>query len=73
MTQDPFYTSSSAAYPEAPSSKKKRSPWVIVLIVLAIVLLCCCVIGVAGWFLGDPLLELLNEMGFDLSLYLALL
>jgi hypothetical protein len=69
MTQDPFY----AAYAEPTPPKKKRSPWVIVLIVLAVLLLCCCVFLVAGWFLGDPLLELLNEMGIDLGLYLALL
>jgi hypothetical protein len=70
MTQDPFYASQSVAYSE-PTPPKKRSPWVIVLIVLAVLLLCCCVIGLAGWFLGDPLLELLNEMGVDLGLYLV--
>jgi hypothetical protein len=70
MAQDPFYDSQSAAYPEA-TSPKKKSPWVTILIVLGVLLLCCCAIGVAGWFLGDPVLEMLREMGVDLGLYLA--
>jgi len=31
-------------------------------------LLCCCAILVAGWFLGDPILEMLRDMGYDLLL-----
>ncbi len=72
MAQDPFYDSQSATYSES-SAPKKKSPWVIILIVLGVLLLCCCAIGVAGWFLGDPVLDMLREMGVDLGLYLALL
>jgi membrane protein YdbS with pleckstrin-like domain len=72
MTQDPFYDSQSAVYPEAAAPKKRVNTWVIVLIVVAVVLLCCCVIGVAGWFLGDSVVALLREMGVDLGLWLAL-
>ena len=72
MTQDPFYDSQSPAYVDSPPAKTSR-PWVIVLIVVAVLLLCCCVVLVAGWFLGDPIVEMLRDMGFDVNLVLPLL
>jgi hypothetical protein len=67
MTQDPFYDSQSAAYAEVPPAKKSRTG-MIVLIIAAVLLLCCCGVIVAGWFLGDPLLEILRDMGYDIFL-----
>ncbi len=67
MTQDPFYQSDYGTYQQDAASKKKRT-WIIVLIIAAVLLLCCCAILVGGWFLGDPILEFLNDMGFNLSL-----
>lgn len=59
MTQD---------YGAEPSASGKSRPWVIVLIIIAVLLLCCCAVLVAGWFLGDPILEFLRDAGFELSL-----
>ncbi len=67
MTQDPFYDSQSAAYAEVAPPKKSRTG-MIILIVVAVLLLCCCAVVVAGWFLGDPILEMLREMGYDIFL-----
>ncbi len=67
MTQDPFYDSQSAAYAEAAPVKKSKTG-LIIIIVVAVLLLCCCAILVAGWFLGDPILEMLRDMGYDLLL-----
>ena len=47
-----------------------RKTWLIVVIVIAVLLLCCCAVLVAGWFLGDPILEMLREMGFNIDLHL---
>ncbi len=61
MTQDRNHESQ-------PSVAKARRPWVIVLIVVAVLFLCCSAVLVAGWFLGDPILEFLRDAGFELSL-----
>lgn len=49
-------------------SGSNRKTWLIVVIVLVVLLLCCCAVLAAGWFLGDPILEMLRDMGFDVNL-----
>mgnify|MGYP006305482343 CR=1 FL=1 len=55
------------------AGSSKNRTWVIVLVIVAVLLLCCCIILVAGWFLGDPILEFLEELGYDINLCLPLL
>ena len=55
------------------AGSSKNRTWVIVLVIAAVLLLCCCIILVAGWFLGDPILEFLEELGYDINLCLPLL
>jgi hypothetical protein len=66
MTQDSSYYGDY----EGASDSKKPKTWVIILIIVAVLLLCCCAVLVAGWFLGDPILEFLQDMGIDLGLML---
>jgi len=71
MTQDSFYDSQSAYGTQSPSEPPKTNNTLkIVLIGLAVLVLCCCLTLVAGWFLGDPILELLSNQGVDLGLSL---
>jgi hypothetical protein len=56
----------------AADSTRNRT-WVIVLVIVAVLLLCCCLILIAGWFLGDPILEFLQDLGYDINLCLPLL
>jgi len=71
MTQDSFYDSQSAYGTQSPGEPpKKNNTLKIVLIVLVVLVLCCCLTLVAGWFLGDPILELLSNQGVDLGLSL---
>ena len=69
MTQDSFYDSQSA-YGTPVEPPKKNNTLKIVLIVLVVLVLCCCLTLVAGWFLGDPILEFLSIQGVDLGLSL---
>jgi hypothetical protein len=51
----------------------RNRTWVIVLVIVALLFLCCCLILVAGWFLGDPILEYLRRLGYDINICLPLL
>lgn len=67
MTQDASYYGGDY---EGTSDSKKPKTGIIILIIVAVLLLCCCAVLVAGWFLGDPLLEWLSDQGIDLGLML---
>jgi len=71
MAQEPIY-SSQPVY-ENPEPEKKNNTVKIIIIVAAVLLVCCCLTLVAGWFLGDPILDFLRGMGLDMDLALPLM
>ena len=71
MTQDSFYDSQMGYGTQSPSEPPNRNNTLkIVLIVVVVLVLCCCLTLVAGWFLGDPIVEFLGGRGVDLGLSL---
>jgi len=71
MAQEPIY-SSQPVY-ENPEPEKKNNTVKIIIIIVAVLVVCCCLTLVAGWFLGDPILEFLSDQGVDLGLALPLM
>jgi flagellar basal body-associated protein FliL len=47
---------------EQPPKKNSRN-MIIIVVVIVIVCICCCVLGVAGWFGGDTIVNTLGISG----------
>ena len=74
MTQDTFYEPDPPSYQAAPVEQKpaKNKTTVIIIIVVAVLLLCCCCVIVA-WFLGDPIMEIIDDIMYEIGMNLAAL
>ena len=74
MTQDPFYEPDPPSYQAAPIEEKPaRNKTTIIIIVIAAVLLLCCCCVIAAWFLGDPIIDIIDDIMYEMGITLAAL
>ena len=72
MTQDTFYEPDPPSYQvESVEEKPARNKTTIIIIVVAAVLLLCCCCVIAAWFLGDPILEIINDVMYEMGMTFA--
>lgn len=67
MSSDPYYTDPVPQQPE-----KKNKTLIIVIIVVAVLLLCCCLAIGAAWVFGDPILQMIEDIMWELGMVLPL-
>lgn len=72
MTQDPFYEPDSQSYQAAPIEEKpaKNKTTIIIIVVTVVLLLCCCCV-IAAWFLGDPIIKIINDVMYEMGMNLT--
>jgi hypothetical protein len=44
---------------------KRNTTLIIIVAVVVVLLLCCCGLLVAGWYLGDPIMEFLQDLAYQ--------